>query len=479
MRLTPHRPTTRDEGNVLPLVLVVVVVLSMVVGSLAVYTVTSLNYGKVVEARADRLAAADGGMRYSIEKLKFVGHHDCPKIDPPEANGADVTLTCTPVGPGFVDTAGYALVLTGEDVPTSPTHPECTSTNPCALLQTQSAAVGDPDKKVGGLVYMSRLSFDLKSPLMMEDGQLQYTMATEADCDVAPSMPAGIVFAESHLGLNCTTRPWSRDLDPNGLFSAPMMPVTMLPDPVADLNPPNLPDPDGGACKVFQPGYYDASPALGSYNYFMSGNYVFDGFTLTIQNGKVTMGAAVGGAGDTQSIPNEVCDGARSQDLASIGGDPTKAGVTVYLKGNARFDVRNNGSLEILRRKQGRQYVSIHDLDNTFDWRDSVITQGPGSNKDMAIHGMVWAPRARITFAEVANLAKGQLVGGAVISNMDIRAAANTSGLLISVGPNDITGKLLLESTAVLDGQTTTIRSIVDYRPSTKYAAVTSWRVVD
>ena len=46
---------------VLPLVLVVAVVLGVVVVALATYASTNLKYGGVVEERADRLAAADGG----------------------------------------------------------------------------------------------------------------------------------------------------------------------------------------------------------------------------------------------------------------------------------------------------------------------------------------------------------------------------------------------------------------------------------
>ena len=63
--------------------------------------------------------------------------------------------------------------------------------------------------------------------------------------------------------------------------------------------------------------------------------------------------------------------------------------------------------------------------------------------------------------------------------HIKVDAAAGASGLVISVAPSDITGLLQLDSTATTsDGQSTTIRSIVDYRPSTKYAAATSWRVI-
>ena len=98
----------------------------------------------------------------------------------------------------------------------------------------------------------------------------------------------------------------------------------------------------------------------------------------------------------------------------------------------------------------------------------------------MALHGLVWAPLARITLDNVANVAEAQLLGGAVVSNILIQASAGATGLVIAVEPGDMTGLLRLDSTATTaDGRSTTIRSIVDYRPSTKYAAATSWRVID
>jgi len=67
--VTIVRDGRRDSGNILPLVLVMAVVSSAVVVALASYVTTGLRYSTVVEDRADRLAAADGGLRYGIEKL--------------------------------------------------------------------------------------------------------------------------------------------------------------------------------------------------------------------------------------------------------------------------------------------------------------------------------------------------------------------------------------------------------------------------
>jgi Tfp pilus assembly protein PilX len=473
MRTTSPSPAadrTRDRGTVLPLALVVSVVLSVVVVSIAGFVTTGLRYGKVVEDRADRLAAADGGMRYAVERLRLGASRICATsggdvIDPPDINGTTVTVRCGQVGDGFDDVNGWALILTGEEIPSS-----CTGTA-CARIATQGGA--SVSKLVGGPVYMSKLAFDAQAPIEFRYSQLLHT---EADCATsAAAVPSNVTFDSTSLGLACTERPWSADADPvAGMFSEPNIGVLPL-DSGPSLNP--APTIDGNGCKVFEPGYYNIAPVLGSHNYFKSGNYVFDGFNLEVKQAKVTAGraAADGADGAAQFIPNTTCNTARNADTNGI----TTAGVTFYLKNGARFTLDAHGQLEILRRKQGKSYVSIHVLDGSLTSTVNVIEQGPGNNKDMAVHGLVWAPEARMTFSNVTNTANGQLLGGAVLSNIKMDSSASAVGFIIAVEASDLHGKLLLDSVAELDGKTTTIRSIVDYRPSTNYAAVTSWRVVE
>lgn len=470
IRTHPHPDGTRDRGTVLPLALVVSVVLSIVVVSVASFVATGLRYGGVVESRADRLAAADGGMRYAVERLRLGASRICATnggdtIDPPDINGATVTVHCSQVGVGFDDVNGWALVLTGEEIPAS-----C-SGGDCALIKTQSGSA--KTKLVGGPVYMRSLAFDAQAPLEFRYSQLLHT---QGDCmSSAGSVPSNVTFDSTSLGLACTERPWSADANPgSGLFSQPnigVLPASTGPT----LNP--APTVDGNGCKVFEPGYYTVAPALGSHNYFKSGNYVFDGFTLSVKQAKVTAGraAADGADGAAQFIPNTTCNTARNSDTNGI----TTSGATFYLKNGARFTIDAHGQLEIMRRKQGKSYVGIHVLDGSLTSTDNVIEQGAGTNKDMAIHGLVWAPEARMTFSEVTNTANGQLLGGAVLSNIDMRSSASAIGFIVAVEPSDLSGKLVLDSVAELNGSTTTIRSVVDYRPTTNYAAVTSWRVLD
>ncbi len=452
-----HRTTSRDHGSILPIVLVLSVSLALVVAALATYITTGLRYGQVVEARADRLAAADGALRYAVERLRLGSERLCittggDTIDVPiDINGAVVTVNCAPAGDGFNDGVGWALVLTGEELPLGG-----------ALLRTQSG-LGGPVKEINGAVYMSTLDFDTTADLRFVRGVLM-----RSDCSNF-TLPGNVTGGDGWLGLQCLSTDWDAE------FIEPVVPVTL---PAASDPVPNPPPYDINGCSVFVPGYYDASPSLTASNYFMSGNYVFDGFTMNVANAVVTAGRAPGVAatGATQFIPNPTCDDARNSDTNS---GILDAGATFYLQNGARFEIGGNGSLEVLRRLHGKQYVSIHVLDNSLTWDDDVILQKPGTNKDMAMHGMVWAPEARITFAEVTNQAKGQLLGGGALSNIDLRTSAVGGGFVISIEPSDLHGTVQFDSVATIDGGTTTIRSIVDYRPSTDYTAIKSWRVVD
>ena len=122
----PRDQAGRDEGAILPMVLVATIVFTLIVCAVAGLVTTGLRYGNVVEQRADRLAAADGGLRYGVERLRNMADLCSTRagtgggyttIFPPEINGSQAEVTCRRVGNDISDIQGWGAVITGSFVP--------------------------------------------------------------------------------------------------------------------------------------------------------------------------------------------------------------------------------------------------------------------------------------------------------------------------------------------------------------------------
>ncbi len=474
MMKSPVAPRS-DGGSILPMVLVMTVVLSAVVVSLASYVSTGLRYSNVVEDRADRLAAADGGLRYGIERLALQSYAGCftalgntgYRIPfPTDINQSEVTVTCRKASVGFGDIQGWAIILTGEGVP-----------NGQPLLMSQGGA--GKQKLLGGPVYISRVqnanNFDLKAPVEIEDGDVWYSDTT-AKCDNVeddpPGVPNNLTFKPILRGMLCLDQPW------NVLYTAPAtaVPTTMAAAPTVDAS----------GCTVWTPGKYTAAtmPALGSANYFIAGEYYFENVSLDIDKTVVAGWADFDKFGDQQFLQNPKCETAVFNDRNTPGSEP---GATFYLGGTSSIHI-NKGELEITRRRQGNSVVSIHALDSSgpgyiassLGWNQDLLSSKSGSPaQDMIIHGLAWAPRAQLTFGNVTNVANGQLLGGAAFSRIDLQSSASASNFVIRVESGPIPVTVVLDSEATKDGQSTTMRAVVQISDDGIDSAVNSWRVLD
>jgi hypothetical protein len=442
--------------------------------TLASYVSTSLRYGNVVEERADRLAAADGGLRYAIERLQNSAYAGCLTnlgntgytIDfPVQVNGSAVDVTCRKGSSSIGDIKAWALIITGE---LSPTDPDTW------MIRSQ----GGSTKLLGGPVWVTDPSTntnDLSSPVEVENGDIWFY---RPDCD-NPNLtidPALLSFTPEFRGTICVEKPW------NQLFNTP--PIGWFPWPSDTLNTNPAPSLDG-SCTVFRPGRYTVAPALGPSTYFQSGNYYFENVVININHSTVTAGwADFDNHGDQQFIPNYDCDDAMNADAAS-GGSP---GATFYMGGSSRIVIDTNGTFEIMRRRQGQDLVSIQALNGVHPWgkwyrssigsTQSIIETTSGLNSDLAVHGLVWAPYAGLEFGNVTNVAKGVLLGGAALAKVVLQASASGSGILIRVESSPADYQLRLSATATKNGLSTTMTAIVavDDKGTT---AVNSLRVVD
>lgn len=475
--MIPRQPADhRDNGSILPMVLVMTVVLSAVILSLAAYVSAGLRYSTVVEDRADRLAAADGGLRYGIERLELQSYAGCFTAlgntgyeipFPGDVNQSDVTVTCRKAGTGFGDVQGWAVIVTGEGVPVD---------EPLLL----SAGGNGTQKLLGGPVYVARVqeeaNFDLQAPVEIEDGDLWFS-DTAAKCDnvedEAPGVPTNLTFKPVLRGMLCLDQPW------NVLYTAPTVSVPTTPP----AEPPTI---DESGCTVWRPGKYTAAtvPALGSANYFTSGEYYFEDVDLVIDRTVVAGWADFDQFGDQQFVQNPKCDAAVYDDQNTIGSTP---GATFYLGGTSTIRIAK-GELEILRRRQGTSVVSIQALDtsgpgyiaSSLGWDDEILSSKSGSpTQDMVIHGLAWAPRSQLTFGNVTNVANGQLLGGAAFARIDLQSSASASNFVIRVESGPIPVSVILDSQATKDGQSTTMRAIVQISDDGIESAVNSWRVCE
>jgi hypothetical protein len=303
--------------------------------------------------------------------------------------------------------------------------------------------------------------------VLIEDGDIWYY---RPDCDnPGLTLESNLSFTPAYRGTICVEQPWT------DVYSAPA--ITAL--PTATAPPPTM----VGSCKVFSPGKYVAPPSLGNNTYFKSGEYYFENVTLDVTGATATAGWADADLWrDQQFIANAPCSAAISADSTS----GSTSGATFYLGGSSRIEIGNHGSLEILRRLQGDSLVSIQVIEDplgpgivsTLDYNDNVVWTKSGNNTDLALHGLLWAPRAQLEFGNVTNAANGQILGGAAVARIVLQASASASAFIIRVEPTFIAYELRIDSVATKDGQSTTMTAVVQV-DDVGNTAVNSLRVVE
>jgi hypothetical protein len=467
---------------VLPLVLVVVVVIGAVVAAIATYATTTIRYGQVVERSADRLAAANGAMDNALEALdrrtspcalttlaNGAGYgYDFlqPAASVNAINGINPRVHCRSTGAAVTGVEEFALVLTGDPG---------TGLRDGAILNVAGSAT--PRKVIDGPVFMGQRpnqydTLSMAAPLTIQDGDLWYGRSTcpAPDVSVVP-YPLGtnnLLITPQGYGIRCIPAP-----DWETLFQSARPPETAVAGPI---DPPSVTD--GAGCTVFEPGRYTAPPALGTYNYFNSGTYWFD----DVGDWEITNAYALfgwpGAAGP--SIQGTGVD--TLVDNASVGAreaDADHGGATLYLGGDSRISIGANGSLEISGRLQGGRLVSLQALEapgvaSTVQGDDPagplplptrLIEVGSGNRKQIALHGLLWAPYGSIDLRNVSNDAVATLAGGAVISEIFLQASGSATNLLVTSGSTPSDRRIEITATATSsDGGSTSVRAVVLYR---------------
>jgi len=479
-----------DGGAILPLVLVVVVVLGAVMAALATYASGALRYGQVVEASADRLSAAQGAMDNALEDIER-GSSGCVTETVEQGtsytysmatsiNGITPTVSCTVFDGDVTPIDAYAVIMTGAGGQSGP-------------LLTITGAVSDP-KEFGGNIYMEGVpdvdsTIDLSSKLFVKDGNLKYHSDSDPSCSTAPDLVVGpskeLTLSPGFLTVCDPNEGWERFL--------PLRPVQ--PDvasfPTRDDTPSEV---TTSGCNVWLPGRYESAPQLvqNSAHYFSSGEYYFDDIgTWEIDSSWVLAGWP--GASGPDIVTNKVL-GSGMPDLGDPVADRCRGkwenpdephtGAAFYMGGTSQIMIGQNASLEIAGSVRNGYNVGLYALEggavrSDLTGEDRIVQTGSGNKKQLAIHGLVWAPYTGLEFSNIANQTVAALTGGAVVSELEAGAAANTDGFLISVETQPAVLSFVVTSTATNKG-TTAVRTQLLYRSdgSTHEYAILSRRIL-
>jgi hypothetical protein len=459
------------------MVLVVTVVLALVVVGVATYASATLRHGQVMEQSADRLATVDGATDNALEALSRntslcalsalssqPGGYTYQLGD--QINGIDPTINCTAVGGGVKAVDAYAVIMTGAGGQTGP-----------LLTIANGGSSAQAQKTFEGPVYLARTpnssSTSFSANLTIKNGDLWYTGACPGDPTLAVDPRLSITPAG--YGTQCVSHDWQTLF---GSLSPPEFDVDTL-----TTSGTSTPTVDAFGCHVWGPGRYTSAPALANqtYNYFKSGNYYFENIgNWTIGNAAVLFGypgatgQSIPGYKNSDTFSTNPCNAAWQAD------SPT--GASLFMGGNSSITLDNNSALEISGADQGAYRVAIQTLESkglpsslTGDQR--VVRSGPGSNKQLSVQGLVWAPHTGFEFDLIANDAVAALTGGAVVSELVAGASAQANNFLITVGTQPSTSSFVFTATARNSG-TTTVRTLLTYRTDGFYE-LTSRRVLN
>jgi hypothetical protein len=445
-----------DDGSILVMALILVVIFGVLVGSIATYAAVSFRHTRVVRSQTAMRASAEAGLRITLDQLKRhqtlcndFGSTPQPLLAKP--NDATVVVQCTNIGGANQGASNWAVILTGIGAGTIP-----------SLFDSGTAS--DTPRRISGSLYMAvPSSNDVKRVELT--GDLWYPNGTCAGTPVAPTIP-GLTIMESPPNTKiCTTTPWNA-----------LVPTIFLPAKPAVNDPAGRDDLVAG-CRIFFPGTYTSPPSLGAQNYFVSGDYYFEfDDEFEIKNATVIGGNIDPTLGDTQYVSAPNCANARA--VTAVGGAEQGYGNTWFMGRGAWVDITGNGKLELFRRLQGTQAVSLMTIGtsgagylastNLLADGEAILSTKSGSNNDMVIHGLINAPKSQVEFGNVSNDANAQVLGGVVAAGIDMQASASASAFVIATATIPSQTKILMRSTATEDGGvgSAVVQAVIDYQPS-------------
>lgn len=422
-----HRRRAPDEGAVLVLVLLFVLVISLVIGAVIEQARVSIGGTVVVRNQQALTFAADSGLEQALQKVRRDSRlcaraGGATSLGTVTSNGRSVQLSCDFLDGGGAGVLGYAVVA----VDTTDPGNDCLQERAACVPSLTTAGGGT--KTITGPVWAGKAT-DL-ARLRVRGGDF-----AEGACDNSNSVPAGLSFVP--VGAYSYTC---------GSVPRPTF-APSLPDTVPAPAPAPIPPTAIGDCRTFFPGTYTAAtwPGLLERNYFVSGVYYFLNVPLAVSGTQEVVGGRRG-AREPDSLNIDAC----SNDLAQPGALPsdTDTGVKWIFGGSTSLTTTSSGgTMEMFARRggatsEGTQGVPIMQVPSgtTSPWTastlglaDDIITVSSGSNPSFVVHGIVYTPDSRINVDNAANISNAQFQGGILTGRLHLQAPENSSGLVVSM----------------------------------------------
>ncbi len=524
-RVAPKRDRA-DDGTVLLLTLILLVVGSLIVGGLSTLAIASLRALPTAKSRTTRIEAVKSATRMAMSIQRSVGPSGCfAGITSWTIDDLPVTVTCSTLETHSTGNERYALITTA------------TTDNVVAVSGRNGAGFVKPVEgrllinggllsgstadiqPVNSVVEMSRYT-SAASPL----ARYRASGASPATgCD-DPAIAASDTYAQdqpdvSHT-LSCIDDPWwTRAGDVlGGVREYPAL--AQIPTYVRDGSLATI----GGSCKVFYPGRYTSGGplVLSGRNYFASGVYYFERPIQVAAGASVVFGdGRYPGCTDDPS--------AALAPTAPKSHEITGRGATIILGGSASITVAGGAALTINRRisspaTRGTEGQAIHVVSFGVDspavevpvdqvrladgslqpvtahqihvggsgpavtYSASTLTPSSaalhvdlGPNSNVLVDGYVFAPQAKVVVngnPGVTNYGL-RLFGGIVASNVALNVAsapATTSKWFVGTQSEVIQRRFSMVATALVDGHTVESRSSFELRQDGDYA-INFWNV--
>lgn len=444
-------PADTDRGSALILALTLVMVFGLIGATIATFGAASLKHARVVRSSTSMRTTAEGALRLTLDQLKrhqtLCSDFGAPTQPLPLVTNdvQSVSVKCTNIGGANQGANSWAVILTGND----PTFK--------ALVSS-----GGGSRAIGGSVYMAAATESNAAVTNLTlDGDFWYKDAT-CESPTPPTITGMTIIRSPPNAKICTTASWQ------SLISTILLP------PKPPVRNPAGQDNLVPNCRIFFPGTYTSPPSLALQNYFVSGDYYFefDG-SWVVKQSTIIGGRADSDLGDTQYLPAPDC--ASAPTTAGLVG--TGSGVTWLFGKGAWLDIQTQGSLELFRRMQGTQAVSVMAVQQSVNGYSrstisnsaggALINTDSGSNNNMVIHGLVYAPDAQIRFSNVSNSANSATLGGVVAASIHMQSSASATGFVISNTRMPSQTKILMKATATArDGVSAVVQTVIDYEPS-------------